>query len=169
MDHPPSSNDCQLCHDTRAWEPARFDHANVSGDCGRCHDGSTATGKPSGHFVTSAECNVCHGTQSWIPARYTHASPSYADHGSRLDCRDCHTGNSEVVTWRFPAYQPDCAGCHAGDFRPGPHKKTSSPETFYTVAELRDCTGACHTYRDATLQTIDRFRQGEHRATRGDW
>jgi hypothetical protein len=57
---------------------------------------------------------------------------------------------------------PDCAGCHASDFRSGPHKKVDSPQINYTVSELRDCSGACHEYTDATFTTIRRTRSGEH-------
>jgi hypothetical protein len=72
------------------------------------------------------------------------------------------------VTWRSPAYQPDCAGCHAQDFEPGPHRKVENG-TRYTVGELRDCTGSCHVYTDATLTTIRDRRTGEHRVSGGDW
>ena len=72
----------------------------------------------------------------------------------------------ESAAWSSPAYRPDCAGCHAGDFRPGPHKKTESPDTFYTVGELRDCTGACHVY-DAGGAIKDRRPGPEHRLTDG--
>jgi hypothetical protein len=74
------------------------------------------------------------------------------------------------VTWTAPAYQPDCAGCHANDFRSGPHTKHENPDTPYTVGELADCTGACHTYTDSSLTTIKDFEPGpEHRVNQGDW
>ena len=74
-----------------------------------------------------------------------------------------------MVTWSSPAYQPDCAGCHARDFKPGPHKKVDSPRILYTVSELRDCTGACHRYRDSSFQEIEKRRSGEHRVNGGDF
>jgi hypothetical protein len=36
----------------------------------------------------------------------------------------------------------------------------------YTVGELRNCSGACHIYRDSTLTTLETRRPGpEHRIT----
>ncbi len=85
-----------------------------------------------------------------------------------MQCTDCHTTNNEVIAWRFPAYRPDCAGCHANNYRQDAHKKTERPTTiFYTVSELRDCTGSCHLYRDSTFTTIEEPRSNHHRATDG--
>jgi len=154
-----------------AWLPASFDHSLVTGSCSSCHDNVRATGKPSGHFVTSSECDDCHTTVAWLPLSFVHRSPNYpGDHRQALLCTDCHGGNSTTVTWPFAAYQPDCAGCHANDFRSGPHRKTLTPETQYAVSELRDCTGACHVYTDTTLSTIAELRPGpEHRVSASDW
>ena len=74
-----------------------------------------------------------------------------------------------MIAWQFGAYRNNCAGCHAGDFEPGPHKKVDSPRIQYTVGELQDCTGSCHIYRDSTFTTIQTPRSGEHRATDGDF
>lgn len=108
-------------------------------------------------------------TTAWMPDTFRHTSPAYPDHGAGVDCMGCHTSNSETVTRSSPAYMPDCAGCHATDFKPAPHKKTESPTTLYTVSELKDCTGACHIYTDSTLTTILKNRSGKHRPDRGDW
>jgi hypothetical protein len=138
--HVPSDNDCELCHTTNGWIPAGFDHASVvPGTCNSCHNGTIATGTPGGHFSSTLSCDSCHNTQNWLPANFDHAGTAYpGDHRVRLDCTDCHGGNSQVVTWSSPAYQPDCAGCHANDFEPGGPHKTA------TVSDLRDCAGACH-------------------------
>jgi hypothetical protein len=170
-DHIASGNDCETCHNTVTWSGARFDHAGITGGCASCHNGSTATGKPTGHFVTSRSCEECHTTASWTPDTFRHTSPDYpGEHRRALDCNDCHQGGVETAAWSHPGYRPDCAGCHAGDFESGPHRKTRTPETRYTAGELRDCTGACHVYTDATLTTIDQRRNGpEHRITDGDF
>jgi len=81
----------------------------------------------------------------------------------------CHGGNSETVTWKFPTYKPDCAACHADDYKSGPHKKVDTPKILYTVSELRDCSGACHQYTDSSLTTIKKIRNGEHRVNDGDF
>ena len=169
--HLQTTGECDACHSTVAWIPANFDHATITGSCSSCHNGSTATGKNSGHFITSRECNVCHTTNSWLPSIFRHSSPDYpGDHRVRLACTDCHGGNSEQVTWSSPAYQPDCAGCHARNFKPGEHKKTENPTTFYTAGELRDCTGACHVYTNSSLTTIKKRRSGpEHRVNANEF
>lgn len=61
-----------------------------------------------------------------------------------------------------PAFQPDCAGCHERDYKDGPHKKYG--DVKYRVDELKDCSGACHEYTDATLTVIKERENGpEHR------
>jgi hypothetical protein len=83
-----------------------------------------------------------------------------------LTCTSCHTSNTDQVVWRAAGYANSCAGCHANNYRSDPHTKISSPQTKYTVSELRNCSGACHTYSDATLTTISRNRPGpQHRVT----
>jgi hypothetical protein len=162
---------CDACHTTIAWVPASFDHSLVTGSCSSCHNGTTATGKPGGHFVTSLQCDECHTTSLWLPVDYRHTSPLYpGDHRVNLVCTACHQTNSEQVVWSAPAYAPDCAACHANDFEPGSHKKYVNPDTFYSVSELRDCTGSCHTYTDSSLTTLSRSRPGpEHRVTSSDF
>jgi hypothetical protein len=163
--HIPTTASCDICHTTRAWLPATFDHSGVTGSCGTCHNGTRATGKASSHFVTSKDCVECHGTSNWTPVRYTHASATYPNHGTRLTCRSCHTSNSQTISWRSAAYVPDCAACHAGNYKSDPHTKYGSVK--YTVSELRDCAGACHIYTDSTLTTIRTRRTGQHRANSG--
>ncbi len=162
--HIQTTADCSACHSTNAWSPADFDHSTVTGPCSSCHNGVTATGKPGDHFVTSSECDVCHATNQWMPSTFRHISASYpGDHRGNLGCTECHMANSETVQWPYSTLQPDCAGCHQGDFKSGPHKKHENPDVTYTAEELRDCSGACHTYTDATLTTIKDFRSGKHR------
>ena len=167
--HISTSAECDSCHAVLAWLPARFDHANVTGSCSNCHNGTKATGKPSGHFQTSLQCDECHRTTSWASPKYSHSSSAYPSGHTGVTCRGCHTANSEAVTWSAPALKPDCAGCHSNDFKASEHKKYTKPTTvFYTAAELRDCTGACHTYTDSSMTTISQNRSGKHRAG-GDW
>ncbi|MBT9444825.1 MAG: hypothetical protein IV086_03895 [Hyphomonadaceae bacterium] len=163
--HISTSAQCDSCHSTLAWTPARFDHANVSGSCSTCHNGTQATGKPTNHFSTSLQCDECHATSTWTPLTFRHSSADYpGDHRGNLTCRSCHTTNAQAVTWTTPAYQPDCAGCHANDFRSDPHKKWESPTTVrYTVSELRDCSGACHIYTNSSMTQIKETRNSEHR------
>jgi hypothetical protein len=167
--HLPTSNTCEDCHTTISFSGARFDHSGVSGSCATCHNGAMATGKPPTHFVTSVDCSECHSTSSFANATYRHTSPYFPQGHSQSDCTGCHQGNNQAAAWRFPTYQPDCAGCHANDFKTGPHKKVDTPAIYYTVGELRDCSGACHEYADATFTTIRRTRSGEHRSSSREW
>lgn len=131
--------ECGSCHNFRAWIPASFSHSGLTQACSSCHNGSAATGKPGTHFITSRECDVCHTTTGWTTLTFSHTSAAYpGTHRAPLDCTNaaCHGGNAEAVTWPYPAYAGSCAGCHAGDFRQGPHDET--------LSQLRDCSGSCH-------------------------
>lgn len=167
--HVVTSASCDTCHRTTAWLPATFSHATVvAGTCATCHNGTNARGKTTNHFVTTRSCDGCHSTTAWLPVRpYTHLSPYYKPHNSSVTCASCHKTNSESATWTYTAYRPDCAGCHAGNFKPDAHKKVDSPTILYTVAELKDCSGSCHTYTDSTFTTIKKARSGQHRSTDG--
>ncbi|MFQ5354140.1 MAG: cytochrome C, partial [Thermodesulfobacteriota bacterium] len=168
--HIQSSNICDDCHSTNAWIPASFDHTGVTGSCSTCHNGTQATGKPGGHFVTSEECNACHDTRGWIPTtKYNHTTANYpGDHKSSVGCLDCHTSNTQSIAWKYGGYKPDCAACHAGDYKRKSHKKTSNPSNiYYTESELRDCSGACHKYTDNTFTTISKTRNHKHDANDG--
>ena len=168
--HIQTNAQCDACHSTRAWLPASFDHNNVTGSCSSCHNGTQATGKPGNHFVTSLQCDTCHDTNRWTPDTFRHTSGGYpGDHRGNLACTECHRGNSQAVTWSAPQYQPDCAGCHASDFKSGPHKKHENPDATYSVGDLRDCTGSCHIYTNSSMTTIKDARSGEHRVNAGDF
>jgi hypothetical protein len=102
---------------------------------------------------------------------FNHNTPNYpGDHKSSVQCVDCHKNNNEVISWRYPGYQPDCAACHANKYKDGPHKKTKNPSTiYYTVSELRDCSGACHRYTDNTFTTIEKHKSNHHHSSDGGW
>jgi hypothetical protein len=105
---------------------------------------------------------------AWLPHTFQHTGLSYEpmDHRGNLACTRCHQNNTEAINWRYAAFQPDCAGCHANDYDPGEHRKISGTGTNYTASELRDCTGACHVYRDSSMTTISSRRPGpEHRVS----
>jgi hypothetical protein len=166
--HIQTSGQCDSCHNNLAWTPANMDHSLVTGSCSSCHNGTTATGKSPTHFVTSVQCNECHNTTNWLTINFNHTSANYpGNHNSSVTCINCHTSNSQTATWRNATYKPACAGCHANDYRTGPHKKYENPDAFYSVSELRDCAGACHIYTDSTMTTIKTRRTGEHRASGG--
>ncbi|NQZ11164.1 MAG: hypothetical protein HRT35_28765, partial [Algicola sp.] len=109
-----------------------------------------------------------HTTRSFNFNGYSHTGSYPGDHRENLECKDCHTTNSEVIPWRFP-YAPSCAGCHANEYEADEHKKTKNPRIYYTVSELSDCSGACHEYTDSTFTTIKKTRYGEHKVSDGDF
>jgi len=133
--HVTTSAGCEICHRTRAWKPATFTHDAVTGSCSTCH-GTTATGKNTGHFMTTLQCDVCHTTRGWKPARYSHAG-NYPDHGTRLNCKNCHSTNSQTIQWKNQALSPDCAGCHSDKYVPNKHENLA-------LIGLKDCAGTCH-------------------------
>ncbi len=162
---------CESCHkSTVTFAGARLDHSQITAPCATCHNGTMASGKSPKHFVTNLPCEMCHRTVTWTPVVYRHTSPAFVNHGAVLACTSCHTTNAQIVPWKFPASKPDCAGCHADKYRPTSHVKFEKPvKVYYTVMELKDCAGACHTYTDNTQRTILTRRIGMHRAIGGGW
>ncbi|MGJ5012116.1 hypothetical protein ACQR05_30400, partial [Bradyrhizobium oligotrophicum] len=169
--HVVTSAPCESCHkSTVSFSGARMDHTSLTAPCASCHNGSNATGKSPKHFVTNVPCESCHRTVSWSSVNYRHMSASYPNHSAAIGCTACHSGNSQAVLFKFAAYKPDCAACHASDFRPQQHAKLVKPAPMdYTVAELKDCTGACHIYADKSQTTIVTRRQRQHRVNGGGW
>ena len=54
------------------------------------------------------------------------------------------------------------------EYKSDPHTKYGNVK--YTVSELRNCSGACHVYTDATLRTISKTRNGpQHRVTQREF
>jgi hypothetical protein len=162
---------CETCHrSTVSFAGARVDHTNMTAPCASCHNGTTAEGKPSRHILTASPCDQCHRTQTWASVVYRHTSPAYVNHGAGVDCVSCHTANAKTVVWKFPAFRGTCAGCHVDKYRPMSHPKFTRPmSVYYTAAELRDCTGACHTYTNNTQRTVLTRSFGVHRALGGGW
>jgi hypothetical protein len=162
---------CETCHrSTRTFAGARVDHASLTGACATCHNGVTAEGRPRQHVMTTAPCDTCHRTAFWTPATFRHTSPAFVNHGPGVGCESCHAGNAQTAAWKFPAFRPTCGGCHAQQYRPMAHVKFTRPvKVYYTVSELRDCTGNCHTYADSTMRTIAARNFSRHRAFGGGW
>lgn len=174
----PTPYNCDSCHRTTAWTPATFAHSGVTSGCTNCHKAGFATTQSATHFITSQSCEKCHTTSAWSPIKsYVHLSTAYKTHtGPNMtvyaDCLLCHINKNEVITGAphrgNAAYKPDCAWCHATQFKAGPHTKTNSPSTvLYTVAELKNCNGACHIYTNNTFTVVKTNRTGQHRATDG--
>jgi len=149
--------------------PANFTHTGIApNSCVTCHNGASARGKAANHFVTAKSCDSCHRTTSWVPVTsYTHVSPSFIRHNGGVSCASCHKSNMDAVPWKFAAYKPDCAGCHAGTFKPEAHVKVESPRILYSMAELKNCAGACHVYANPSLLVVKKTIPSRHRSTDG--
>jgi hypothetical protein len=169
--HVATNAPCETCHkSTMMFAGARVDHASLTGACATCHNGVTAEGRPRQHVMTTAPCDTCHRTTFWTPANFRHISPAFVNHGPAVGCQSCHAGNAPTAAWKFPAFRPGCAGCHADRYRPMAHVKFMRPaKVYYTVSELRDCTSSCHTYADSTMRTIVTRSFSRHRAIGGGW
>jgi hypothetical protein len=165
-----TSAPCEACHkSTVTFAGARVDHSLITSTCSNCHNGTMAEGKAPRHFLTALPCNSCHRTSTWIPADYRHTSPAYVRHSAGSSCTTCHISNAQAVSWKFPALRPNCAGCHADQYRPMAHVKFQRPvKGFYTVAELKDCAGSCHTFADSTQRTVLTRSFAVHRSI-GGW
>jgi Cytochrome c7 and related cytochrome c/Cytochrome c554 and c-prime len=181
-----TTNTCEACHTTKDTKIAvaanwlvtktAFDHSQAIGTCASCHTtGAVPVGevKSPTHFITTQACDICHTTTLWKPVLpYSHISPAYVAHSVSsgvTTCVSCHKQNNEKITYLQPGLFPDCASCHSDKYKPDPHNKYGNVR--YTFTELRDCTGACHIYKDATMTTIqtNRATNTKHRSTRSSW
>jgi hypothetical protein len=127
--------DCTICHNTSAWQPATFDHnntafpltgAHVSVACGNCHLNGNYTSTPTDCYSchkteyqnttdpnhTAAAfpttCQTCHTTAQWTGATFTHSDfPIYSGThvGRWTTCADCHVNQSNYATF-------SCITCH---------------------------------------------------------
>ncbi len=164
--HVPTTAQCDTCHGTLGWKPALLDHSRLTASCMSCHDNNIALGVPPEHFGSSRDCATCHSYPDWTPIHFIHTTAAWpGEHKAALACAACHTSSTEQIPWTSPANAGSCGGCHARDFRPDRHPKTSGGVN-YTASELRDCRGACHVYTDATLAHVAKPNSGPyHRLT----
>ena len=165
--HVATAQQCDSCHGTLAWLPVVFDHAAISGACASCHNNAGAMGKSVNHMVTQRDCASCHTPVAWsVVVAYRHVSAAYpGPHWAALSCASCHKSGTEQVTYVAPANAGACGGCHARDFKPAAHPRTSKG-LFYTASELSNCSGACHIYSDSTQSAVVHSQPGpRHRVS----
>ena len=113
--------ECDLCHTTDAWKPAKFDHTlALAADCTTCHQPD----KPANHW--EGQCSLCHSTSAWKPSTFNHVTMK------ATDCLACHTQNRPANHW-----QGQCSQCHSTN--------AWKPATFnHAAAKATDCL-SCHT------------------------
>ena len=176
--HLNTNTNCQDCHVFTSWavaSPAKFNHVDAIGACASCHDGTHKLGitgttvefKSAAHFITTLDCALCHNTTLWNPmVPYIHQSAAYVAHyfgTTATTCITCHKQNNQKISYAQPGLFPNCAACHSTNFIPSHHPKYNTPATvFYNFTELKDCSGACHTYTDQTLSKIKNNQPGPH-------
>ena len=131
---------CELCHNTGAWQPAKFDHAttgwaltgaHTSTACASCHVNNnyniTVTTCVSCHLDKykaakapdhvaggiSQTCELCHNTGAWQPAKFDHATTGWALTGAHAStaCASCHVNNNYNIT------VTTCVSCHLDKYQ----------------------------------------------------
>ncbi len=123
--------DCQGCHTTSAWKPAKFDHAttafpiagkHVSVACASCHANNVFKGTPTACYACHAkddqhqgafgqDCSLCHVPDGWLPPTFDHSKSAFPLTGKHLTstCVSCHINNI------FKGTPTLCYACHAKD------------------------------------------------------
>ncbi len=131
---------CEVCHSTSAWQPAKFDHsktgfpltgAHVSVLCAQCHANGNYNlavttcvschlkdfqGTNNPNHTTAGfpqQCEICHTTSNWNATSFNHATTGWPLTGahSGLQCSQCHTNGNYNLT------STACVGCHLNDFK----------------------------------------------------
>ncbi|MDT7517055.1 cytochrome c3 family protein [Rhodoferax mekongensis] len=111
VNHFPTQQSCDSCHNPNTFTGANFDHVGVAqNSCSSCHNGSITAGKPSGHIPTQAACGTCHKTNAWLPA----TGMDHSGFTSATNCASCHNGAS--ATGKSGSHIPtaaNCISCHS--------------------------------------------------------
>ncbi len=124
---------CEVCHNTTAWQPSSFNHNNtafpltgahttvacanchvnnnyttVPTDCYSCHkadyQGTTNPNHAAAGFPTT--CNTCHTTSTWSGATFNHTWFPTNHGGANGVCATCHTNPSDYSVFQ-------CTNCHS--------------------------------------------------------
>jgi len=106
-----TNGDCGLCHNTRGFIPATFDHSGITSGCADCHDGNTATGKSQNHLGTDLDCSFCHTTATFQGGTWDHTDIK----GNCVSCHDGNTatGNTPQGSRNHFVTSKDCNTCHS--------------------------------------------------------
>ena len=137
VNHVPTAQDCDVCHNGSAFTPTTMlAHEGITGNCVSCHDGSfTAAGTvgaraktstpndipPGTHPVTTADCVSCHNTTDFANASVDHNAPAVL----AARCDSCHDGfqppaRGKIDKPNHVSTTEDCGVCHiaGGNFKP---------------------------------------------------
>ncbi len=111
-DHPGLGfpQDCERCHGTFAWLPAKFNHYWVGSNCVDCHLAEYQATTDPDHLASgfSQQCADCHRTNTWVPANFDHQ-------GITSGCVDCHLDDFQATNdpnHQAAGFPQDCEICH---------------------------------------------------------
>jgi len=174
------TDNCQQCHLSVSWIPAKFDppgafpltggHATQA--CTDCHQGGIYTGlstdcvschQPDYQLTTnlnhaaagfSTSCTQCHNTTTWQGAVFNHPAsfPLSGGHAGPI-CTDCHQGNV------FAGLSSDCVTCHLSDYQ-----QTTNPN--HPAAGFSTTCTICHnttTWQGAVFNHSFPINSGAHK------
>ena len=181
--------DCEMCHNSIAWNQATFNHnntnfqltgAHISVECSNCHTG--------GFTNTPTECSNCHITNFNNTTNPNHISLNLSN-----QCQSCHTTNPGWKPATFSihnnffqlvgahaAIQNNCASCHITGYITTPTECYGCHQSDYanttdpphqTSQFPTDCL-PCHSQNAWTPATFDHdnpyfpIYSGKHR---GKW
>jgi len=155
------SKDCQICHNTTAWQPSTFNHnttafplsgAHVTVACGSCHTNGYTGGTPTtcvGCHLTnfnastnpnhvqakfSTDCKTCHSVTAWSPATFNHnTATSFSLAGAHIGvaCYSCHANG-------YAGIPTTCVSCHLANY-------TATTNPNHTTAKFPTTCETCHT------------------------
>jgi hypothetical protein len=169
---------CEMCHTTTAWQPAKFDHsktafpltgAHVRVQCAQCHINgnynlsTTACischlkdyqGTSNPNHVTGGfpqQCETCHSTANWTSATFNHAATGWPLTGAHVNvqCSQCHT----AANGNYNLTNTACVGCHLKDYQ-----GTTSPN-HVTGGFPQQCE-VCHSTANWTSATFNHAATG---------
>ena len=149
VNHLPTAQDCDVCHNINAFTPTTMlAHSGITNNCVSCHDGNFAalgarakTPSPP-HPVTNQDCAFCHNTTAFVDAFVDHSDPAVL----AARCDSCHgvtaTGKDAKVNPPHVVTTEDCRVCHT----PG---GSFAPAVFNHTGIVDNCA-SCH---DGTIAT----------------
>jgi len=122
--------ECDTCHTTVGWKPAKYDHnladfklvgSHVEVACGGCHTDTLFVGTPTECFAChqqddlhdgrfGAKCETCHNPSSWKDWTFDHTLAAFQLTGKHINvgCESCHTSG-------YRGTPMDCFSCHQKD------------------------------------------------------
>ncbi len=181
--------DCEMCHNSTAWNQAAFDHsqtnfpltgAHVSTNCSECHstgftgttsmcfdchteDFQNSTNPNHQSLGLSNQCDECHSTESgWNPANFPNHNSYFALIGAHAQIsNDCQSCHNG----NYNNTPIECFGCHEQDFN-----LTNNPD--HAAAGFPQECESCHSESAWIPSTFDHDGQyfpifsGRHQ---GEW